>query len=560
MHPMLALVWMSTAVWGQSPFQNLAPNGDGSVLYFSSALRLTGTDQYAHEKIFVWEQGGGVRLYAQRPPTIEFLLLGASYSSPTQYRLLAAALSSDGDTVALTGVSDCNFGSRCALSVKRYEVEVSRGGHHIGTFDGTGSLSPNGGYLLLGSSPMFPLAAPPLDLVDLRSGGKRQVNTNVRPPFRHGVADDGSTVASRDGIHLLLSGETGEQHRIPANPVAGSTRINASGSRVFLIRYPDTGATPLRLAIFDAGATTVRDIGNAESAFDISDDGNVAAWVDGGRLQLARAPSFAPQLIPTPSPADTVTVSGDGTKLFIVTADYAIVRFDLQTGTHEEIVPPTPSPALSWKDSMKAPAFGVVARGSAYSLAAVQVPPIAALKFNGERWPVLSADNEQISFQVPWDAALGAGHIELVLEAESRSPFESAIILWPMNVVDRFPAFYQVSPQLLAALHQDFSGLVTAERPARSGEVIHLFGTGFGRATSAADGLSRLDDAWACSMAQSGTEKPVELLFAGLAPTLIGINQLDVRLPGELQPGDAFLTCRCIAEPCGTGGILPVAP
>jgi hypothetical protein len=43
-----------------------ATNRDGSVLYFSSSLRQKGTTQYCHSKMFVWEQGKGVRLFEQR--------------------------------------------------------------------------------------------------------------------------------------------------------------------------------------------------------------------------------------------------------------------------------------------------------------------------------------------------------------------------------------------------------------------------------------------------------------------------------------------------------------
>jgi hypothetical protein len=47
-------------------FTNLATNRDGSVLYFSSPLRLKESAQPSWPKIFVWTAQEGVKLYQQR--------------------------------------------------------------------------------------------------------------------------------------------------------------------------------------------------------------------------------------------------------------------------------------------------------------------------------------------------------------------------------------------------------------------------------------------------------------------------------------------------------------
>src|SRR5579885_3251793 len=48
-------------------FQDLATPDDGSALYFSSALRLAGSDQYLHAKLFLMDPAG-IHLYAQQAP------------------------------------------------------------------------------------------------------------------------------------------------------------------------------------------------------------------------------------------------------------------------------------------------------------------------------------------------------------------------------------------------------------------------------------------------------------------------------------------------------------
>ena len=96
--------------------QYYATNKDGSVLYFSSSLRLKGTTQYFRPKIFVWEQGKGVRLYEQRASD-----LPAQY-----YRLERVDASSDNSTVAVLGERVCNV-SGCA-EMERYQTTVHMAG------------------------------------------------------------------------------------------------------------------------------------------------------------------------------------------------------------------------------------------------------------------------------------------------------------------------------------------------------------------------------------------------------------------------------------------------
>jgi hypothetical protein len=146
---------VSTAIWGQPAFQNLAPTGDGSVVYFSSELRMKGTDQYPSQpKIFVWNQKSGVRLYEQKPPTITGVFPDGE--SATAYNLSLPSISSDGRTVAIAGLSDCNFGTPCAVDVHRYQAEIRVAGGAPLVIDGVPSVSANGRFVALGSSILAP--------------------------------------------------------------------------------------------------------------------------------------------------------------------------------------------------------------------------------------------------------------------------------------------------------------------------------------------------------------------------------------------------------------------
>ena len=112
------------------------------------------------------------------------------------------------------------------------------------------------------------------------------------------------------------------------------------------------------------------------------------------------------------------------------------------------------------------------------------------------------------------------------------------------------------SPKLLASAHQDFSGLITSDQPARAGEIIHLYGSGFGPVTPPVpDGapapavpVSRTMNPITCGGLDANANTiPLTLLFAGLAPSMTGIYQLDVQLPNNLPAGNV------VQVRCGVG-------
>jgi len=109
------------------------------------------------------------------------------------------------------------------------------------------------------------------------------------------------------------------------------------------------------------------------------------------------------------------------------------------------------------------------------------------------------------------------------------------------------------------ALHQDFQRFVTLESPAVPGEIVHLFMTGLGAVAPAvatgapapaippaklASSITFVLANYASHPTRTATY-PVEVLFAGLAPNLVGVYQVSLRLP-DSTPGsvsaDFYLT------------------
>jgi uncharacterized protein (TIGR03437 family) len=89
------------------------------------------------------------------------------------------------------------------------------------------------------------------------------------------------------------------------------------------------------------------------------------------------------------------------------------------------------------------------------------------------------------------------------------------------------------------AVHEDFSGLVTTENPATIGEVVILYLTGLGDVAppavtglpAALDTLFHTRSPVRCFVTTPGGQQEAEVLFSGLAPGMIGIYQMNLRIP-----------------------------
>jgi enamine deaminase RidA (YjgF/YER057c/UK114 family) len=137
-------------------------------------------------------------------------------------------------------------------------------------------------------------------------------------------------------------------------------------------------------------------------------------------------------------------------------------------------------------------------------------------------------------------------------------PFGIAVeIDMVVEVADAAPLFFG-PPKLMSSMHQDFSGPVTSTKPAQSGEIIHLYASGFGPVTpgvpdgaaAPASPLSRTVNPVTCgALDAAGNVMPLAVLFAGLAPGQTGVYQLDVELLGSLPAGNT------VQVRCGVGSI-----
>jgi uncharacterized protein (TIGR03437 family) len=92
-----------------------------------------------------------------------------------------------------------------------------------------------------------------------------------------------------------------------------------------------------------------------------------------------------------------------------------------------------------------------------------------------------------------------------------------------------------------AALHADFS-LVTPAHPAQIGEVIAVFVTGLGDVSpTIADGAAGVFSTTNNTITADVSGTAAAVSYAGLAPGLAGLYQLNIQIPTGVTAGDNYL-------------------
>jgi uncharacterized protein (TIGR03437 family) len=562
-HPIIFGLLLVATAFGQA-FQQLATNGDGSVLYFSCSLRLKGTDQYPYPKIFTWAETTGVQLYDQREGVgLGPSSGGATWSSDNAYRLSAPSVSTDGNVVAYTGTRDCNWGTPCAYSIEKYEATICVGATTIRT-PGAVTLSPSGRFALLTTSIVTP-GRPQTRLLDLQTGQQTEfLGFSEAPPFRRRVANDGTVVMSSGGLELWRAGE---RRTLLAGASVRTSMINASATRIV---FDGPAPAPSRLILYDVetGRETELATASAPFTFSISDDASLIAYIDAGQAWIVRHDGSGRRHVAEgPDPVTDLTLSGDGRVLFATTGANRILRIELSSSTVEEIVPATAAITSSSLLSLFSARY--TAPGSLFVITGENLPIVQQVRLGNRSTPPVSSSPAATLLQIPWEipADIGWVWLEFELPGSSASPFQSSwVVTSPIWIRAIAPSWFRQRNNDVLAAHQDFSGLVTQASPARPGEILHLYGAGFGPVIppvpsgepAPLEPLSVLATPTTCEL-ESDSIRSVEVLFAGLAPAMIGVYQLDLRLPQSLSRERGFLRCRV-----GSGDILaellPLSP
>ncbi len=179
-----------------------------------------------------------------------------------------------------------------------------------------------------------------------------------------------------------------------------------------------------------------------------------------------------------------------------------------------------------------------------------------AVEVAGRRAPVTFVSPTQINAQVPTLTAVGPVKVEVILNPDRTSELRgelNGVLLQNFS-----PAFFTFNGRAIAALHTNFDivgdpAVIRAERPvrpARPGDTVLLFGTGFGfsepvwQAGELSSGLPRLTGQFTVSIGGVALRAD-DVIYAGLTPgSISGLYQFNVRVPANAADGDLAVVIR----------------
>jgi len=568
------LLTLLLAAGAAAQFHGLSTTEDGSVLYFSSAARQRGSQQYAWDKLFAVD-GSGVRLVAQREQGEVY-----GWTVTNFYALQSPEVSADGSVLAFTGWRHCGGGSGC-LPIERHQARVL-GLPEQPDFRALGAItiSPNGRYgVLYWTNSMLP----PYHVRWVDFATNTTIDIDPYPPaatrrwslpdryVRRRVANDGSVLVSSSTYPFETGlGLWSKDGVIPLHTScsAAAAMISMDAARIVY----ETSEQPARLIRYELANQQERVLAEAPGPLQFSVTGNavdVLYLAPAGSVRqafLVRGDAPAVQITDEPSGITEAVIAGNGLVAWAVTGDGRILKIDLNSGAAVEFIARTPivtsvdHGSASWaKGGAPGSLMRVAGSALAASVAVASFPLPDELggvqvKLDGQRLPVYYVSPTDIRFQLPWELPPSDYHFEL--DVEDTSEFLTGPDT--LRIQQEFPRFY-AAPQaaggyspLVLAIHTFFDAIITKENPAWPGEIIHVYAAGLGPVEPPAPTgrpsplipLSWVAGPLTCEI-RDGETKPVEIFFAGLAPGMVGIYQLSVRLPEDVDTSRRQVTLAC---------------
>jgi len=154
--------------------------------------------------------------------------------------------------------------------------------------------------------------------------------------------------------------------------------------------------------------------------------------------------------------------------------------------------------------------------------------------------PIYYVSPTQVSAIVPYGITRGIAQVQVINDGVASNTVT-------MFIGATAPGVFTVPPGGIgygAILHADYT-LVTTKSPAKPGETVQVFLTGLGAVTPAiTDGAAAPSDSLVKATNTIGANiggTSATVAFAGLAPGLAGLYQVNVTLPATLTAGDNYL-------------------
>jgi len=397
----------------------------------------------------------------------------------------------------------------------------------------------------------------------------------------YSVIGDGRQAIANGGIALLSDSQgpllwnTGKIQRLSFAAHAVNARLNARASTIVYESIALKGDHELhsydvatgRDLLLATGSVAANNFGQTNYFHaSLTGDGVLVAYINSGVVLLvARTDSAG--VVQRASATDGLSeadlseavISGFGNVAYMATSSGRLIEIDIASGAQTEIFAAPPHIEVTG---------GAMVPGARLDVAVSGAPPGAdpALLSDAVPAPIIARSDTTVSFrkpettvtfQIPWETSVGS--TATIVVPGNPSAFEE---VHDFQLIPGIPEFFTLATPAgqfayAVAAHQDFSGLVTGSSPARAGEIVHFYFTGLGAvAPPIPTGVAApvgtiyyLKTPLACSFHQGPMVVPASIVFAGLAPTFIGIEQVDMLIPGGFAAGVLQIECASIAPP-----------
>ncbi len=275
-----------------------------------------------------------------------------------------------------------------------------------------------------------------------------------------------------------------------------------------------------------------------------------------------------------------------------------------------EVVNPGPTPTISEGGAVLATQTPVISRGSPTAILSVFGSDFApagtqvlspevddddgdirdrlantCVEVNGRRSPIFAVTPNQVNFQADEEVGLGPAMVQVIRNCEDGEEERSNMMAIDFGAAS--PGFFNfvnnadgVNP--IAATDASGTELIgptglfggdPATRPARPGEFIVLYATGFGLTTPAFEAgeipqnhpsgpTGEIDKAQMTVMIGEFMVLAEDIFYAGVAPCCAGLNQLVIRVPAAVPDGDheVIVTINGVSAPAGPFISVETAP
>ena len=539
-------------------FRDLATTDDGAELYFSSRFRQIGEVQFLHPKIFRWSDGK-FELVSQR----EQIGLGRFVNF---FQLVSPDVSGDGSLVTAVAMRDCFGGSGC-LYVERFTPEVLTGAVPLELRSGRIQVSRSGRYLLSFGSTGFESRA--VERIDLRSGERTTSDfpSGWVPSDRQCTTAAGEVLLAFRSALALWDGQ--ELQVVGLNATPASAIVSDDGSQA-IYQSGEFGGPFELWAIRLDGSNLVRLAGPQDRPFHpaVSNDGRTVVFVADRRVVVVDLVAGTQQVLDQPNDfAMEATISGDGLVVYAAASTNSLWRIDRASDAARELVPGV----VAVDQVLGAPAPGslnwIRGSGLARRLRFAELPYPRSLdgvhvEVGGEQAAILAVAPEQIVYQIPWEVQLGETKVNV---SGPDSPFEfpqpsTELRERRFDVIEAGAEAHVVNLSFgTVVVDQDFQRLITNANRARSGDIVHIYATGAGRVTavvrtgepSPGRPLPVLSEPLDCEYFDSGNRMPLDVLYTGLAPGLVGVYQITFRIPDKVRPFTTDPSIGSLTGRCG---------